>query len=48
MLLYFIDILKFNYRVLNDMQKKDPSEEQDFGQANLWKKARTKKWRIHK
>ncbi|TYK31581.1 uncharacterized protein E5676_scaffold172G00760 [Cucumis melo var. makuwa] len=38
-----LDILKFNYRVLNDMQKKGPSEEHDFGRANMWKKARTKK-----
>ena len=25
------------------MQKKDPSNEHDFGRANIWKKARTKK-----
>ena len=25
------------------MQKKGPSDKQDFGRANMWKKARTKK-----
>ena len=25
------------------MQKKDPSNEHDFGRVNMWKKARTKK-----
>ena len=34
--------------MLNDMKKKDPSNEHDFGRANMWKKARTKKkWRVH-
>ena len=32
--------------MLNDMQKKVPSNEQDFGQANMWKKVWTKIWRI--
>ena len=29
--------------MLNDRQKKGSFEEQDFGRANIWKKARTKK-----
>ncbi|KAL0533733.1 hypothetical protein IC582_027776 [Cucumis melo] len=43
MLLHFTNILKFNYGVLNDIQKNGPFEKQDFGRANMWKKARTKK-----
>ncbi|KAL0546157.1 hypothetical protein IC582_016063 [Cucumis melo] len=42
-IVFYKYILKFNYGVLNDIQKKGSFEEQDFGRANMWKKARTKK-----
>ncbi|KAL4021604.1 hypothetical protein IC575_020410 [Cucumis melo] len=42
-IVFYKYILKCNYGVLNDIQKKGSFEEKDFGRANMWKKARTKK-----
>ncbi|KAA0053313.1 uncharacterized protein E6C27_scaffold102G001310 [Cucumis melo var. makuwa] len=42
-IVFYKYILKFNYGVLNDIRKKGSFEEQNFGRANMWKKAQTKK-----